>query len=201
MNTRDASYDEMFKAWEHGEHAYALELSRELLQRFPDFAVGQVLQGVILYELARYDEAEQVLNAAIQDLPPEQLQHGYVHLGHLHRERGDYLGAETWYRKAAELAPDHAGPHVFLGALLARRGDFRGAEAAYRKATRCSKGAVDEAYLNVGLVLRSQERYTEAQECFNKALELTPDYSEAAIAKADIEKAIAHVRAQERRRT
>jgi tetratricopeptide (TPR) repeat protein len=52
---------------------------------------------------------------------------------------------------------------------------------------------VDEAYFNLGLVLRAQERYQEALACFEKALELTPDYREAITAKSDVEKAIAYL--------
>ena len=193
MNSCDTAYRKMFNAWRAGEYAFALELSRELLQEYPDYNIGWMLQGVILYELARYDEAEQVLHNAIQGVPLEHLPHGYVHLGHLCRERGDYDDAEKWYSKAIELDPDNAGRHIFLGALLAKRGDFSGAEVSHRDATRCSGSVVDEAYLNLGLVLRAQERYKEALACFEKALALTPDYQEAITAKADIEKAIAYL--------
>lgn len=193
MNSRDTAYRKLFEAWDAGEHALALELSRELLQKFPDYNIGWVLQGVILYELARYGEAEQVLHSAIEGLPLEHLHHGYVHLGHLYRERGDYDSAEKWYRKTIGLVHDNAGGHIFLGMVLAKKGDFSGAEASHREATRCSIGAVDEAYLNLGLVLRAQERYKEALACFERALELTPDYREATVAKADIEKTIAYL--------
>src|SRR5688572_23731926 len=117
MNIRDTTYRKMFNAWSAGEHALALELSRDLLQRFPDYNIGWLLQGIILYELARYAEAEQVLHNAIQGLPLEHLHHGYVNLGHLYRERGDYDKAEEWYRKAIKLEPNNAGRHIFLGAL------------------------------------------------------------------------------------
>src|ERR1041385_6217343 len=103
MSNPDTVYRKMFDAWKAGERAFALELSRELLREFPDFNVGWVIQGIVLYELARYDEAEQVLHNAIQGMPLEQLQHGYTQLGHLCRERGDYDNAEKWYRKAVEL--------------------------------------------------------------------------------------------------
>jgi tetratricopeptide (TPR) repeat protein len=195
MMTCETAYRRVFDAWSAGEHANALELCRELVSNFPDYNVGWVLQGVILYELARYREAEQVLSEAIQGSPLEHLQYGYTHLGHLHRESGHYDDAEKWYRKALELDPDDAGRNIFLGALLAKKGDFRGAEECHRKGTRCSKGCVDEAYLNLGLVLRAQERYEEALECFIRALELTPDYEEAIIGKSDLEKAIAFLRA------
>jgi tetratricopeptide (TPR) repeat protein len=187
MNTCEKAYRGVFDAWSAGQYASALELCRELLRDFPDYTIGWVLHGIILYELARYQEAEQVLREAIRSIPLEQLQHGYTHLGHLHQESGHYDEAEKWYRKAVELSPDDAGRHVFLGALLAKKGEFRAAEECHRRGTRCSKGCVDEAYLNLGLVLRAQERYAEAMECFQKALELTPDYEGAITGKSDME--------------
>jgi tetratricopeptide (TPR) repeat protein len=56
---------------------------------------------------------------------------------------------------------------------------------------------VDEAHLNLGLVLRSRERYREALECFERALELSPDYESALIAMADIRKAITYLQTGE----
>ena len=197
VNKRDTLYRKAFDAWSSGEYAYALEQSRELLREFPDFDVGCVLQGIILYELARYEESEQVLHQAVRSLSLEHLDHAYHHLGHLYEARGDHDSAEKWYRKAAELNPNHTWRYVFLGGLLAKRGDFSGAEACHRKAIQCSSGDVlDEAYLNLGLVLRAQERYKEALACFEKALELTPDYREAITAKSDIEKAIAYLQVE-----
>src|SRR5260221_8729435 len=147
MITADKAYRQVFDAWDAGEHANALELCRGLLREFPDHTVGWLLEGVILYELARYDEAEQVINEAIQGLSLDSLAHGYMHLGHLNGKRGRYDEAEQWYRKAVELDPDKAGLHVFLGAVLAKKGDLGQAEASHRKATRCSRGAVDKAFL------------------------------------------------------
>jgi tetratricopeptide (TPR) repeat protein len=195
MTARNTAYRRTFDAWSQGEHAYALELSRELVRGFPDYSIGWVLHGVILYGLARYEEAEQVLREAIQGLDLDELSFGYIHLGHLHRDRGNNEEAEKWYRKAIELSPDDAGRHTYLGALLAKKGDLKAAEESHRKGTRCSKGPVDEAYLNLGFVLRAEERYTEALGCFKRALELDQDYEEAALAKSDMEKVIALLQA------
>jgi tetratricopeptide (TPR) repeat protein len=194
MNAPDTGYRQAFDAWAAGEHANALELCRELLRNFPDYSIGRLLEGIVLSELARYDEAEQMINEAIQGLSIEALPHGYMHLAHLHRDRGRYDEAEKWYHKAVELDPDNAGLHVFLGALLAKKGDLQQAEASHRKATQCSRGAVDEAFLNLGLVLRAQERYQEALECFQKALEIATDDPDAKLAKSDVEKAITFLR-------
>jgi tetratricopeptide (TPR) repeat protein len=186
-------YGKMFSAWKAGEHAYALEISRDLLRRFPDYEIGWLLQGVVLYELARYDESQKTLRRALQIIPDQVLDHGYVHLGHLCKNRGEYEDAERNYRKAIELAPDNAGRYVFLGALLATKGEFGASEKVHRDGTRCLQGRIDEAYLNLGYVLRAQERYKEALECFNKALELTPDYDRALTAKRDMAKVIEYL--------
>ncbi len=193
----DELYRTLFQAWDAGEYAYALEMSRDLLQQWPDYDIGWLLQGVMLYELARYDEAEKTLRRAVQLIPDGSLDHGYVHLGHLCKDRGDYDDAERYYRKALELAPDNAGRHIFLGAVLARKGDLVAAEKVHRDGTRCPRGDIDEAYLNLGYVLRAQERYDEALDCFTKALELTPEYEEAIVAKRDIEKVLEYTADEE----
>ena len=192
MTKTDAEirYRKCFDAWNASEFAYALELVRDLLGRYPDHHSGRLLQGVMLYELARYDEAEAKLRQTLNDFPQEGLDHLYVHLGHLFQARGDYELAEEHFRVAIQLAPDHAGRHIFLGALLAIKGRLDEAEAVHRQATRCAKGDIDEAYLNLGYVLRAQERYDEALECFEKSLSLTPDFEQALTAKNDLTKAM-----------
>ena len=80
---------------------------------------------------------------------------------------------------------------------MARKGDLNAAEACQRNATKCPEGPIDEAYLNLGYDLRARERYAEALESFNKALEITPDYEEALVGRADMEKAIAFLSANE----
>src|SRR5687768_7553887 len=107
----DVTYGEMMAALNAGEYALALEVSRDLLRQFPEYEVAWLFQGVILYRTARYDDAEKSLRRAIHFLPDDSLNHGYVHLGNLFNERGDYEKAEEYYRKALRLAPDQADRH------------------------------------------------------------------------------------------
>ena len=66
------------------------------------------------------------------------------------------------------------------------------AEHVHRKATICEKGCIDEAYHNLGLVLRGQGKLEEALQCFEKAIAIDPDYKEAKHALADVKAAIGY---------
>ena len=68
------------------------------------------------------------------------------------------VAAQRWYHQSIESSPHSAHGHIYLGAMLARCGRLNEAEAADRRGTLCKTGAVDEAFLNLGLVLRAQER-------------------------------------------
>ena len=94
------------------------------------------------------------------------------------------------YQKAIDEDPDEAGSYIFLGAVQARQGKLELAEQTHRRATQCPSGLIDEAYHNLGLVLRGQGRLAEAAECFRKAIELCPDYPDAIEALQDVESAM-----------
>jgi tetratricopeptide (TPR) repeat protein len=49
---------------------------------------------------------------------------------------------------------------------------------------------VDEAYFNLGLILRAKERYQEALTCFENAIHLDPQYRVAKTAKRDVAAAL-----------
>jgi tetratricopeptide (TPR) repeat protein len=146
--------------------------------------------GTSLVEVARYEEAEQAFAKAIEYCPPEKLQYPYSQLGHLFDRAGDLKQAVAWHSRAIESAPDDATFRIFLGAVLAKQGCFTKAEEACRTAIVCSEGCIDEAYLNLGLVLRARERFEEAADCFREALRLDPDYRAARRALRDVEQCI-----------
>ena len=71
--------------------------------------------------------------------------------------------------------------------MLAKQGRLHDAEDTHRKAVACTRGCIDEAYLNLGLILRARERFAEAAECFREALRRDPDYRAARRALRDVE--------------
>ncbi len=100
--------------------------------------------------------------------------------------QGRFRAAERSYRCAVRARPRNAGPWIRLGAFLARRGRLDEAQACHRKATTLRDGAIDEAHLNLGYILRAKGKYRQAQRCFLRAIELDPGYSLAKAALKDV---------------
>ena len=183
---------ELRNAFNADHFASTIVLARKLLAGDPTHAPTLTQLGRALFELANYDEAEIVLRQALEywgDLRRELI---YGELGHLFKSRGDYETAAEWYRKAIDLSPDDADGYIFLGAVLAKQGKLTEAETTHRTATQCADGCIDEAYHNLGLVLRGQGRFEESRECLVRALELDPEYTAAQEALDDIQTAISY---------
>jgi len=103
----------------------------------------------------------------------------YRELGHLYESWGRLELALAQFEKVVAARPEHASGHIYAGGVLARLGRFDEAMASHTKATQCPEGQIDEAYFNLGLVLRAQERFDEAKTCLERALEIDPSYAEA----------------------
>jgi tetratricopeptide (TPR) repeat protein len=170
--------------------ALTVARAREFLREYPDCGPAWKILGSALVELARHAEAERALKQALSLCPPDKLWIPFAEMGHLHKARGEYKAAAVWYRQAIEAVPEEASGHIYLGGVLAKSGRLNEAEAAHRAATRCTQGCRDEAYLNLGLVLRAQERYEEAAKCFEQVLELDPKYAAARKALRDVRNTI-----------
>jgi tetratricopeptide (TPR) repeat protein len=143
----------------------------------------------MLYKMARYEEAIAVYHDALARFP-DRAWAIHNQLGQLHRYRGSFLDAEKEYQKAIDCKPEEAGSYIFLGAVQARQGKLKEAEQTHRLATQCPAGLIDEAYHNLGLVLRGQGRLAEARQCFERAIEIDNDYADAIEALKDVTAAL-----------
>src|SRR5947209_11525770 len=167
-----------------------VELARLYLAAHPKHGVVWLYYADSLYAMARYTESLAALRRAVRLCPPNKLHLVYSRFGHLYRQRGAFRLAEHWYRRAVDSSPSDATCLIFLGALLALAGRLEEAEAAHRRATRCKVGCIDEAFLNLGLVLRALERYSDARKCFQRALAIDPKYKHARKELSDVEHVI-----------
>jgi tetratricopeptide (TPR) repeat protein len=184
--------DALVDAFDAEHPATSVVLARKLLERESEDAMAWTRLGCMLGEIANWVEAERALQAALRFSKDSKRYIVYTYLGHICKWQGDYEGAAKWYRMVVDLKPDDTCGYAFLGAALARQGKLAEAEEVHRSATRCNEGCIDEAYHNLGLVLRGQGRFEEAITCFEKAIELDPKYAAAKEALADVRSAVAY---------
>ncbi|MBL8808823.1 MAG: tetratricopeptide repeat protein [Planctomycetaceae bacterium] len=145
--------------------------------------------ATMLYKLGRFTEAIAVYDDALARFPDAQWAI-FNQLGHLHRYRGAFADAERAYQCAIDSDPEEAASYIFLGALQARQGNLIEAEKTHRLATECTSGCIDEAFHNLGLVLRGQGRLKDAKICFEKAIAISSDYADAMRALKDVKTAL-----------
>ena len=170
--------------------ATTILLAARYLKAHPDDLWITFKYAEMLYLMTRYAEAIRVYEDALERFEDHRWAI-FNQLGRLYRYWGRLPEAESWFRKAIEADPEDVASYVFLGACQARQGKLKEAEATHRAATeQVGQSLVDEAYHNLGLVLRGQGRLAEAAECFRKAIGLTPAYADAIEALADVELAM-----------
>src|ERR1700736_1700602 len=191
LNIKDkvesARWDRVFKAWNEEGVALLFELATDYTRHYPDRFWGWVVLADALGEMARYREAERALRQAQRLAPAVHRADIYAHWGHLYNTKCDVKRAERWYRRALKLSKgkDTMQCVVYLGGVLAKQGRLTEAGECHRKAISLSTDPPDEAYYNLGLVLRAQGEYKDALKFFNRAVKIDPAYAIAEAAWKD----------------
>jgi tetratricopeptide (TPR) repeat protein len=174
----EVTREQVEEAFGKDHAATTVLLAARWLQAHPDDLWITFKYAEMLYLMTRYEEAVGIYEDALHRFEDHRWAI-FNQLGRLYRYRGRMADAEVWFRKAIEADPGEVASYVFLGACQARQGKLTEAEATHRAATEQVGGSLlDEAYHNLGLVLRGQGRLVEAAECFRKAVELTPAFVE-----------------------
>jgi tetratricopeptide (TPR) repeat protein len=176
-------FEELFTS---GRIASARELARVHTQSDPGHAHGWALLADAMTAMGQYKGAVDVLRKVKRLLAPEHLHRVHFRCGHIRQQAGDYRGAERWYRKAIDGQPDDSDYWVFLGGMMLTAGRHRDAEAVLRRATKCKRGCIEEAYLNLGYVLRGLGLYEQARTAFRRAIARDGSYAEAKVALGDM---------------
>ena len=181
-------YREIVEAEKSRLTASVILLCRKFLSRWSEPEYVRLALAKALVRLGRYKEAEGALEAAIARRPQGKRGHAPSQLGHLEIARGDFAKARVWYERAHDEDPGEAGPLIDLGCAFFDEGYPRQAELAFRRAVCCPEGHVEEAYHNLGTALLAQERFKEAKPCFDKALEVDPEYEVARCKLRDVDR-------------
>ena len=174
---------------EVSEPAHKLSRLRVCLAAYPQSYGLRLDLASLEVKLRRYPEARESYRQAARVARPRGRDLLFLGLGCLYRNRGQWRWANHYFARCCELNPNDAGNHIYQGTAWARQGRLTQAEASHRRATLCCTGHIDEAYCNLGLVLRGQERLTEAAEALHEALARCPDYPEASLALEDVNRA------------
>ncbi|MBK6691851.1 MAG: tetratricopeptide repeat protein [Myxococcales bacterium] len=193
--SRSQDFDVTIDALDDGRIATALVASERLL-RGDKTLIPRLLRARALSKAWRFAESEAVLLAEpTDDLSAEQQWVLYRSWAVLRGEQRRHFDEVEWLRCATDLRPTETSGWIMMGCAYALAGRFTEAAACHQRATVCD-GDPDEAFLNLGYVLRAEARFEEAREAFARALLLTPDYPEARSALADVSKALAASRRQ-----
>ena len=120
----------------------ALLEGRSLLFAGPKAGDAAYIQAVGLINERRYDEALKALADAQAVFGPHPDILTYE--GYTWRKKGDYARAESYYRQALAIAPDHVGATEYYGELKVARGDIAGARVMLARLDKlCVYGCAD----------------------------------------------------------
>ena len=192
-----------------GDLDAAMDAYRKALELKPDYAEAWSNLGVLLGALGRVDEqidayrrgvaanpalapiwsnlgdalrkkrlyadAESACREAIARDPRAPSAH--VNLGNALREARRYDDALAAYQAALALAPDLPEAWLGLGNVHQDQRHYAQAAEAFEKAAGAN---LPEAHLNLGLAFKRQGRFADAEACFRRALDVDPNFADAA---------------------
>ena len=132
------------------------------------------LLGHVHLRNQRYDQAVQVLAEGAGQYPGDS--DLFNSLGVARQRQGNSPGAEAAFRRAVELAPDHARPWINMGELFLRQRRLQEAGAALEKALALDPRPVNQALAlhHLGYVFLFGEDFQAARRSFAQALKLRP---------------------------
>jgi tetratricopeptide (TPR) repeat protein len=147
----------------------------------PNFPDHRFNRGNLLYTMGRNAEAMADYEACARLTPP--FPELYYNRGDLRAATGDVAGAIDDFRYVLDLEPDYVEARVSLATLLLDAGDPKAAVAEVKAGLAITAGEA-RLHCTLGLALLDLANYQEARECFDQALQLDPELTEALVNRA-----------------
>lgn len=130
------------------------------------------------YEHQMKGELEQAVNLYKKSLEAHPTAEAHTFLGWTYSFMGRIDEAIEECRKAILQDPDFGNPYNDIGAYLIEKGEFDEAIPWFHKAMQARRYESPAfPHLNLGRVYERKGMWTEAIECYKKALALNPDYA------------------------
>jgi tetratricopeptide (TPR) repeat protein len=142
----------------------------------PQNAAAQLLAGRIARAAQDYDAALSHLDRAISIAPQREL---FLEKARTLDRAGLRHAAREAWRAIIEVVPQHQEAAARLGRLAWEDGDLAGAAMLLERAIAAAAPA--PVWFDLGLVRQDLRDYGGAAAAYRKALELSPDYAEAAL--------------------
>jgi len=133
-----------------------------------------VAEAGLLVHAGRYDDAAALLRDALEVDPMSIV--ARQALADLRAESGQTALAETAHREVIELRSEYWRGHDALGVFLSSQGRYDEAAAEFASVTQIAPGNA-HAYRNLGAMYYYLDRLDDAAETFERAVELSPDYT------------------------
>lgn len=125
--------------------------------------------GILYARTGRHEEAEHLLKRAVRLAPRSAQVRNNLGFGYLLQER--WADAEIEFLNVLEMMPEFERARVNLGIALCRQSRFDEALAEFREVVPES-----DAFYNVGLMFRAQDRFADASRAFKRAIQLKPSF-------------------------
>lgn len=153
----------------------ALQAYNRAIELAPQEPHGYTLKAMVLAAMRQYDEALQACEQAIQ--VDQSFAMAWDTKGDILRKIGRKEDALSAYIRAINENPRLTVAYIDRGNLLIEMRHYSAALAAYEEAIAIQPDA--EGWNNKGIALRALQRYEEAVNAHNHALELDPTYVDA----------------------
>ncbi|MDW7774459.1 MAG: tetratricopeptide repeat protein [Desulfobulbaceae bacterium] len=142
-----------------GRNEEALDSLLKAVSLLPEDPILHSNLGLIYYELASYDTAENHCRLALHFRPDDAIAHN--NLGNILQAQGRLDEAESCFRRARDLNPNVVEAHYNLGHTLQMLGRLDEAENCYRRALEI-RPQYAEAYENLGNIQKERGYLNEA---------------------------------------
>jgi len=102
-----------------------------------------------------------------------------------HMVQGDYSGAETMYKQALSVCPNHAETWHNLGVCYHQANDIEHAFEAFQTAVHFNPEN-PASWNNLGMIYLMAEYLEEADQCFDAGIQADPDYPKNYLGKGNV---------------
>ena len=168
--------NELLKLYQDKKYEAAEQLSKSILQKFPQYQFIWKLHSAILLKKGKLEDS---LTASLKsiELRPEDSEAHFNH-GYILKELGKLEDAKLSYKKAIELNSNYPQAYSNLGNIFKELKNYKDAELSYKKALSINSSYAETHY-NLGVILKELGRIDESKIYIQKSLEIKPNYLEA----------------------